>query len=90
MTTKGATAKSLRKCEDSCLDGAEFEGGVVEIELEAEGLDDQLVVEALGQAGDGDAAEDAGAGDDEWEGAAVDGLVGLGEGVLFGDGSAGF
>ena len=69
---------------------AELEGGVVAVELEAEGFDDELVVDALGEAGDGDAAEDSGAGDGEGEGAAVGGVVGFGKGVLFGEGGAAF
>src|SRR6185503_2776296 len=41
---------------------------------------------ALGQAGDGDRAEDACSGDVDGEAAAVSGVVGFGESVLFGDG----
>ena len=87
MATKGQRQPQGNR---TALDAAELEGGVVEVQLEAEGFDDELVVGALGQAGDGDAAEDAGAGDGEREGAAMGGVVGLGEGVLFGEGGAAF
>lgn len=54
-------------------------GSGVELEVEAETFDDEVVVVALREAGDGDGSEDAGSGDVEGEAAAVGGVVGLGE-----------
>jgi hypothetical protein len=56
-------------------------------EFEAEGFDDEVVVFALWEAGDGDAADDAGAGDVDREAAAVGGVVGVGEVVAFAEGA---
>jgi hypothetical protein len=58
-------------------------------ELVADCFDDEVVVFALRQAGDGDAADDAGSGDFDGEAAAVGGVVGVGQGVSFGEGQAG-
>jgi hypothetical protein len=60
---------------------------VVAAEFEAEGFDGEVVVFALGEAGDGDAADDSGAVDVEGEAAAVGGVVGVGEAVAFGEGA---
>lgn len=68
------------------MEGGEAEGLVVAVEFDAEGLDDEVVIFALRESGDGDGADDACACDVEWEGSAVGGVVGLGEGVLFCDG----
>ena len=68
------------------LGGWEAEGLVVAVEGDAEGFDDEVVVFALGEAGDGDAADDSGAGDGDGEGAAVGGVVGGRERVFFGEG----
>jgi len=65
----------------------EAEGVVVAPEFEAEGFDDQVVVVALGETGDGEAADDSGAVDVEGEAAAVGGVVGVGEAVAFGEGA---
>ncbi len=54
----------------------------------AEGFDDELVVGALGEAGDGDGADDSGVGEGDGEGAAVGGVVGVGEGVFGFEGDA--
>ncbi len=51
---------------------------MVAAEFDAEGFDDEVVVFALGEAGDGDAADDAGSGDVDGEAAAVGGVVGVG------------
>ena len=56
---------------------------MVLLEFEAEGFDDEVVVVALGQAGDCDRADDAGARDVNREAAAVGGVVGVGEAVAF-------
>ena len=61
---------------------------MVAAEFDAEAFDGEVVVVALGQAGDGDAADDAGADDVDGEGAAVGGVVGVGEGVFFCEGGA--
>lgn len=61
------------------------QGGVVLLELVAEGFDDEVVVFALGQAGDGDRADDACSGDVDGEAAAVGGVVGVGQRVFFGE-----
>jgi len=65
----------------------EAEGVVVAPEFEAEGFDDQVVVVALGQAGDGDAADDSGCVDVDGEAAAVRGVVGVGQAVAFAEGA---
>ena len=57
------------------------------LEFEAEGFDDEVMVFALGQAGDGDAADNAGAGDVDGEAASVGGVVGFGEVVAFAEGA---
>ena len=59
------------------------EGAVVEAEFAAESFDDEVVVFALGEAGDGDAADDACSGDVEGEAAAVGGVFGVGQRVFF-------
>jgi hypothetical protein len=69
------------------LGGGEAQGVVIFFEFEAEGFDDEVVVVALGQAGDGDRADDAGAGDVDGEAAAVGGVVGVGETVAFAEGA---
>ena len=56
---------------------------MVLVEFEAEGFDDEVVIFALGQAGDSDSPDDAGAGDVDGEAAAVGGVVGVGEVVAF-------
>ena len=53
---------------------------------DGEALDDEVVVLALGEAGDGDAADDAGAGDMDGEAAAVGSVVRIGQGVLLSEG----
>src|SRR5258708_19148565 len=60
------------------------QGGGVFVELEAEGFDDEVVVFALGEAGDGNGADDAGGGDVDGEAAAVSGIVSVGQRVAFG------
>ncbi len=55
------------------------------MEFVAEGFDDEVVVFALGQAGDGDAADDACSGDVDGEAAAVGGVFGVRQRVFFGD-----
>ena len=65
------------------------EGVVVAAEFDAEGFDDEIVVFALGEAGDGDAADDAGSGDVDGEAAAVGGVVGVGKVVAVGEGAVG-
>jgi hypothetical protein len=62
---------------------------VVAAERDAEGFDYQVVVLALGEAGDGDGADDAGGGDLEREAAPVGGIVGVGQGVFLGEGGVG-
>ena len=62
---------------------------MVFLEEGAEGFDDEVVVFALGEAGDGDGSEDARAGDVDGEAASVGGVVGFGESVFLGDGEAG-
>ena len=79
----------LNRC-DRCpsvlsLSAGQAQGGVVVAEFVAEGFDDEVVVFALGQAGDGDGAEDARSGDVDGEAAAVGGVVGVGQGVFFGE-----
>lgn len=54
---------------------------VVVVQLAADGFDDQVMVFALGQAGDGDASDDAGSGDMDGKAAAVSGVFGVGESV---------
>ncbi len=61
------------------LKDGQAQGVVVLLEDAAEGFDDEVVVVALGQAGDGDRADDAGAGDVDGEAAAVGCVVGVGE-----------
>ena len=58
---------------------------MVEPKLEAEGFYDQIVVFALGQAGDGYAADDACSGDLQREAAAVGGVFRIGQSVFFGE-----
>ena len=50
-------------------------------------FDGEVVVFALGEARDGDAADDSGTFDVEGEAAAVRGVVGVGEAVAFGEGA---
>jgi hypothetical protein len=69
------------------LGGGEAQCVVIFFEFEAEGFDDEVVVVALGQAGDGDRADDAGAGDVDGEAAAMGGVVGVGETVAFAEGA---
>lgn len=57
---------------------------MVFLEGEAEGFDDEVVVFALGEAGDGDCTDDAGACNVDGEAAAVSGVVGVRERVAFG------
>ena len=71
------------------LGWGESQGVVIFFEGEAEGFDDEVVVVALGQAGDGDRADDACAGDVNWEAAAVGGVVGVREVVAVGEGAVG-
>ena len=52
---------------------------MVEAGFEAEGFDGEVVVFALGEAGDGDCSDDSCVGDDDGEAAAVGGVVGFGE-----------
>ena len=59
---------------------------MVAAEFDAECFDDEVVIFALGEAGDGDRADDAGSGDVDGEAAAVDGVVVFGEAVPFGEG----
>lgn len=61
---------------------------MVAVEFEAEGFDDDVVVFALGKAGDGDAADDSGSFDVEGKAAAVGGVVGVGEVVALAEGEA--
>jgi len=58
---------------------------MVALQFEAEGFDDQVMVFALGQAGDGYAADDARSGDLKGETAAVGSVVGVRKGVFFGE-----
>ena len=67
----------------------EAQGVVIFFEGEAEGFDDEVVIFALGEAGDGDCADDAGAGDVDGEAAAVGGVVGVGEVVAVAEGAVG-
>ena len=60
---------------------------MVVVEFTAEGFDHQVVVFALGQPGDGDAADDAGSGDVDGEAAAMSGVVGVGQPVSLAQGS---
>jgi len=59
------------------------------MKFKAERFDDEVVVFALRQAGDSDAADDAGAGDMDGEAATVSGVVGVGEVVAFAEGAVG-
>ena len=70
------------------LEGGETEGCVVVVEGDAEGFDGEVVVFALGEAGDGDSAYDACSGDGDRDAAAVGGVVGVGEAVLLVEGGA--
>lgn len=56
---------------------------IIFVEFEADGLDGEFVIVALGQAGDGDAADDACALDANGEAAAVGGVVDGGEPLFF-------
>jgi hypothetical protein len=67
----------------------EAQGDVILFQFEAESFDDEVVIFALGQAGDRDAADDAGAGDVDREAAAVSGVVGVGQVVAFAEGAVG-
>jgi hypothetical protein len=58
-------------------------------EFEAEGFDDEVVVFALSEAGDGDAADNAASGDVDGEAAAVGGVVGVGKVVALVEGAVG-
>lgn len=58
---------------------------MVAVELVAEGFDDQVMVFALGQPGDGHAADDACSGDLERKAAAVGGVFRIGQSVFFGE-----
>ena len=71
------------------LGWGQAQGVVIFFEFEAEGFDDEVVVVALGQAGDGDRADDACAGDVDGEAAAVGGVIGVGEVVAVGEGAVG-
>jgi len=62
---------------------------VVLFQFEAESFDDEVVIFALGKAGDGDRADDSGAGDVDGKAAAVSGVVGVGEVVAFVEGAVG-
>jgi hypothetical protein len=64
------------------------EGVVVATEFDAEAFDSKVVIGALGQAGDGNAAYDAGAGDVDGEATTVGGVIGVGQGVFFAEGGA--
>ncbi len=85
--------KILQKASPSrggcSLGWGESQAVVIFFEGEAEGFDDEVVVVALGQAGDGDRADDACAGDVDGEAAAVGGVVGVGEVVAVGEGAVG-
>ncbi len=59
------------------------------LEFETEGFDDEVVVFALCEARDGDAADDAGSGDVDGEAAAVGGVVGVGKVVAVVEGAVG-
>ena len=72
------TAKKRPLSVRYLLGWGESQGVVIFFEGEAEGFDDEVVVVALGQAGDGDGADDACAGDVDGEAAAVGGVVGVG------------
>jgi hypothetical protein len=67
----------------------EAQGIVVLVEFEAESFDDQVVVFALGQAGDSDRTNDACAGDVDGEAAAMSSVVGVGKVVAVAKGAAG-
>src|ERR1700737_2463768 len=73
-------------CAGTLLGGGEAQGQQVAVQVHAQGFYDEVVVFALGQAGDGDAADDSSSGDVDGEAAAVGGVVGLGQAVFFGDG----
>ncbi len=60
--------------------------GVVLLQFQAEGFYDEVVVFALGEAGDGYGSDDSGSGDDDREAAAVGGVVGFGEVVAVAEG----
>ncbi len=59
---------------------------MVAVEMDAEGFDDEVMVFSLGEAGDGDAADDSCACDVDGEGSTVGSEVGIGEGVFLRDG----
>ena len=61
------------------LFGGQTKVVVVAAKLAADGFDDEVVVFALGQSGDGDGADDAGSGDLDGEAAAVGSVVGVGQ-----------
>jgi hypothetical protein len=63
----------------------EAEGIGVQVEGEAESFDDEVVVLALREAGDGGGADDAGAGDMDGEAAAMRGVIGVGETITLGE-----
>ena len=56
---------------------------MVMVEFAAEGFDDQVMVFALRQTGDGDAADDACSCDFEGKAAAVGGIFGVGQRIFF-------
>lgn len=58
---------------------------MIALQLEAEGFDNQVVVFALGQAGDGYAADDACSGDVDGEAAAVGSVFGVRQSVFLGE-----
>ena len=94
-TSKRASKKKLKKRSlfgvgFGCLLGCgEAQGVGIFFEGEAEGFDDEVVIFALREAGDGDCADDAGAGDVDGEAAAVWGVVGVGEVVAVAEGAVG-
>ena len=66
----------------SLVDRWKAQVDVVTVALEAQGFDDELVVVALREAGDGNRSDNAGAGERDGECAAVACVVGCGQGVL--------
>ena len=62
---------------------------MVALEFEAKGFDDEVVVFALGKAGDRDGADDASARDVDGKAASVSGVVGVGKVVAVGEGAVG-
>ena len=62
---------------------------MVAAKVAAEGFDDEVVVFALREAGDGDAADDACSGDVKGKAAAVGSVVSVGKTVFFGEGRFG-